>query len=165
MSVYPSPISDLESAMERNTESLPSNIIGLSTVGPVDSKRKLEKTEDDEPLSRKRTAIKETSTAPKKAPTLAKKRATKTATTLLTTSTSAVISTPYHRNGQTNKPEPIGKPNIWANQRQALCEALPYYRAYQSGAYQNGGIIYGLMCDQETDPRDKLDDQILITRV
>lgn len=73
--------------------------------------------------------------------------------------------TPYYQNVQQDKPEPIGAPVAWATKRQALCEALPYYKAYQSGPYSSNKKIFGLMCDQETDLRDFVDDQVLITRV
>lgn len=33
------------------------------------------------------------------------------------------------------RPLPIGKPRVWAESRQELCESLPYFRSYQAGIY------------------------------
>lgn len=68
-------------------------------------------------------------------------------------------------NVQQDKPEPYGKPQVWAAKRQQLCEVLPYYRAYQSAAYTSGGLVHSFMCDKEVGIRDKFDDEILIARV
>jgi hypothetical protein len=66
---------------------------------------------------------------------------------------------------QVNKPEPYGQPPVWADKRQQLCETLPYYRAYMSGAYIHDGIARGFMCDKEVGDRDKFDEEIMIARV
>ena len=71
----------------------------------------------------------------------------------------------YHANTQLGKPEPHGQPEVWADKRQQLCETLRYFNAYQSGAYTNDGIAYGHLIDAEVDPRDKFDEQIVITSV
>ena len=71
----------------------------------------------------------------------------------------------YHANNQLNKPEPHGRPEVWADKRQQLCETLRYFNAYQSGAYTNNGIAYGHLIDAEVDPRDKFDEQVVITSV
>ena len=71
----------------------------------------------------------------------------------------------YHVNNQLDKPEPYGQPEVWADKRQQLCETLPYYVAYQSGAYTTSGIVMGQLIDMEVDRRDKFDEQIIITSV
>ena len=63
-----------------------------------------------------------------------------------------------------NRPLPHGLPAVWADQRQALCETLPYYRSYQSGAYMNGGIAYGFLLDRDCGERAYMDEQVVITR-
>ncbi|RFU26389.1 hypothetical protein B7463_g9945, partial [Scytalidium lignicola] len=63
------------------------------------------------------------------------------------------------------KPKPFGEPFVWADKRQQLCEALPYYRAYQSGAYMHDGIVKGFLCDKEVGFRDKFTDEVMICRV
>src|SRR6266536_2981833 len=77
----------------------------------------------------------------------------------------SVQKSAYHINVQHNKPEPFGAPPVWADKRQQLCETLPYYRAYQSGAYTSDGVVCGFLCDKEVGVRDKFDDQIMIARV
>jgi hypothetical protein len=71
----------------------------------------------------------------------------------------------YHASVQDDKPEPYGEPPVWADKRQSLCETLPYYKAYQSGAYITCGIVRAFMCDKEVGPRDKFDEEIMIARV
>ena len=88
-----------------------------------------------------------------------------------------------------DRPEPRGQPEVWAEVptrlskarvasrvltisqvRQALCEALPYYQAYQSGAYSwgsehgKGGYVYGFLLDNDNDERGYMDEHIAITR-
>ena len=77
----------------------------------------------------------------------------------------SVQKSAYHANVQHDKPEPFGEPPVWADKRQQLCETLPYYRAYQSGAHTSDGVVYGFLCDKEVGVRDKFDDQIMIARV
>ncbi|PMD13007.1 hypothetical protein NA56DRAFT_446468 [Hyaloscypha hepaticicola] len=71
----------------------------------------------------------------------------------------------YYGNQTGGKPEPFGKPLFHAEKRQQLCETLDWYRAYQSGAYTNEGIAYGILCDKEVGERDYFGDQVIITRV
>jgi hypothetical protein len=71
----------------------------------------------------------------------------------------------YINDAQKDKPEPYGEPDIWCDKRQGLCEALPYYRAYQSGPYTKDNLVHGLMVNNEVGERDWFDDQIMITRV
>ncbi|KAF8858768.1 hypothetical protein BDZ45DRAFT_590705 [Acephala macrosclerotiorum] len=76
-----------------------------------------------------------------------------------------VQNVPYYGNKTSEMPEPHGKPLVWADKRQQLCETLPNYKAYQSGAYTNNGILHGFLIDAEVGPLDKFDDQIIITTV
>ncbi|CAF9943053.1 MAG: hypothetical protein ALECFALPRED_010499 [Alectoria fallacina] len=70
-----------------------------------------------------------------------------------------------------NRLEPRGQPEVWAELRQALCESLPYYHAYHSGAYtwgsSNGstGYAYGYLVDNDNDEYGFMDEKIAITRV
>lgn len=78
---------------------------------------------------------------------------------------------------------PFGQPEIWAEveqpndcsgshklkliffqERQNLCEALPYYRAFQSGSYTNGNLAYGFLLDRDAGERSYMDEEIVITR-
>lgn len=69
------------------------------------------------------------------------------------------------RNVQENLPIPYGPPPVWSDRRQGLCETLPYYRAYQSGAYMSDGLVYGFLCDKEVGPTDRFTDEVMIARV
>lgn len=71
----------------------------------------------------------------------------------------------YYQSVQDEKAMPLGEPPVWADKRQSLCETLPYYRAYQSGAYMNQLTVRGFMCDKEVGPRDKFTEEIMIARV
>jgi hypothetical protein len=71
----------------------------------------------------------------------------------------------YHQSAQNDKPDCYGKPPVWADKRQSLCEALPYYKAYMSGAYQQAGVARGFLVDKEVGLRDKFEEEILITSV
>ena len=71
----------------------------------------------------------------------------------------------YYESFQEGKPDPIGQPEVWASKRQQLCEALPYYNAYQSGAYTHDGIARSILIDKEVSVRDKFDEEVVITSV
>lgn len=62
------------------------------------------------------------------------------------------------------KPLPVGSPEVWADGRQALCESLPYYRAYQSAGYCSNGFAHAFMFDQEGSIRDYIDSEVVIAR-
>ncbi|KAK0645301.1 hypothetical protein DIS24_g8063 [Lasiodiplodia hormozganensis] len=62
------------------------------------------------------------------------------------------------------KPPPVGSPEVWADGRQALCESLPYYRAYQSAGYCSNGFAHAFMFDQEGSKRDYIDSEVVIAR-
>jgi len=68
-------------------------------------------------------------------------------------------------NATTEKPDPVGEPPVWARNRQQLCETLPYYRAYQSGAYHADKVVKGLMLDSFGTIRDVISEQVVISRV
>ena len=48
--------------------------------------------------------------------------------------------------------------------RAFLCETLPYYRAYQSGAYTTTGKVHALMLSVDSSERRYLDGEIVIAR-
>lgn len=62
------------------------------------------------------------------------------------------------------KPEAMGQPEVWADERQALNETLPYYRSTQGGCYQTGGVVYSFMLDKHSALRDFMDDEVIICR-
>jgi pyruvate/2-oxoglutarate dehydrogenase complex dihydrolipoamide acyltransferase (E2) component len=77
----------------------------------------------------------------------------------------AIKIAPADRNLTLNKPEPFGQPLIWSDKRQALCETLSYYRAYEAGAYSIDKVVHGLLCDKGVYARDHIDDHVVICSV
>ncbi|KAI9756288.1 MAG: hypothetical protein M1815_003872 [Lichina confinis] len=67
-------------------------------------------------------------------------------------------------NAAEQKPGPIGQPAVWAENRHAMCECLPYYRAFQSGAYVSGGLCHGLLMDKQAGERDVVSEHVVIAR-
>ncbi|PVH86365.1 hypothetical protein DL98DRAFT_650378 [Cadophora sp. DSE1049] len=61
------------------------------------------------------------------------------------------------------KPNSFGEPEVWAEQRQQLCETLHHYRAHEAGVYQNNRIAYGLYIDAGVSPKDFFDNDLIIT--
>ncbi|WWC68776.1 uncharacterized protein I206_102711 [Kwoniella pini CBS 10737] len=55
---------------------------------------------------------------------------------------------------QKKLPTPQKRPPIWAETRQELCEALPYYRSFQSGIYMHKKIAFGYLLEAFPAPRD-----------
>lgn len=49
--------------------------------------------------------------------------------------------------------------------RQALCESVPYYHAYNSSAYTKGGFVIGVLLDEDLGDCGYLDEEIVMFRV
>lgn len=64
----------------------------------------------------------------------------------------------------TPKPEPLGKPAVWAETRMDLCETLHYFRAYQGACHSTGGFVRGFMFDKVAGTRDYIDSNVVIAR-
>ncbi|KAF3917050.1 hypothetical protein ABW21_db0208684 [Orbilia brochopaga] len=62
-----------------------------------------------------------------------------------------------------DKPPSIGKPAIWCDTRQELCESLPSFRAYQSGCYAVRELGRGCLIDNHGSDNDYIDASIVIT--
>jgi hypothetical protein len=54
-------------------------------------------------------------------------------------------------------------PEVKAYYRQSLCEALPYFKAFQSSAYISRGYVRGALLDAECRLRDVLGAQVIMT--
>ncbi|CAK9783378.1 unnamed protein product [Cutaneotrichosporon oleaginosum] len=61
---------------------------------------------------------------------------------------------PVRLSTPTSRPAPGRAPPVWAQSRQELCEALPYYRAFQSGMYMHKRVPFGYLLDGYPSPRD-----------
>jgi hypothetical protein len=70
-----------------------------------------------------------------------------------------------HREPLASKPDPIGKPEVWAPGRQELCETLPYFKSAHSGCYANDGNIYSFMFDSAGVGREYMDSDVVIARM
>lgn len=70
-----------------------------------------------------------------------------------------------HREPLESKPEPRGKPEVWAPGRQELCETLPYYKSAHSGCYTNEGNVYAFMFDSAGMGREYMDQDVIIARM
>ncbi|WWC87705.1 uncharacterized protein L201_002597 [Kwoniella dendrophila CBS 6074] len=53
-----------------------------------------------------------------------------------------------------NPMKPRNQPPVWADSRQELCEALPYYRSFQSGLYMHKRSAFGYLLEAYPAPRD-----------
>ncbi|KAF2107779.1 hypothetical protein BDV96DRAFT_505799, partial [Lophiotrema nucula] len=63
-----------------------------------------------------------------------------------------------------SRPEASGKPEVWAEGRQELCETLHYFRSYHGGSYTTGGFAKGFMFDKSAHRRDYMDSTVVISR-
>ncbi|GAB7343325.1 hypothetical protein MBLNU457_1373t1 [Dothideomycetes sp. NU457] len=63
-----------------------------------------------------------------------------------------------------DKPLPRGRPRVWANCRQALCETVLYYQAWQGACYISKGVLYSFMFDNNGHSRDLIDNDVVIAR-
>ncbi len=61
------------------------------------------------------------------------------------------------------RPSPPLKPEVYSHFRQALCEALPYYEAYQGSCYSTDLKARGYLIDKECEIRDYLGSQVIIS--
>ena len=62
-----------------------------------------------------------------------------------------------------SKPEPSGMPQVWAEKRSALCNALPYFRSHQSSLYSHNGVAVGMLIDAKVGDHDIFSSQVIIT--
>lgn len=62
-------------------------------------------------------------------------------------------------------PAPRGQPEVWAEDRQSLCESLPWFQSVKSGTYHYKGFGYGWLLDNDNDERGYMDDEIVISRL
>ncbi|RYP75102.1 hypothetical protein DL771_002563 [Monosporascus sp. 5C6A] len=63
------------------------------------------------------------------------------------------------------KPEPSGAPEVWAESRAALCNALDYFRSHQSSLHSQDGVAVGMMIDSKVGEHDMFSSQVIITSI
>ena len=61
------------------------------------------------------------------------------------------------------KPQPIGKPLVWADTRQELCEGVPYFRSYLGGIYFRSDLVRGYLLDAFGAERDFIGSHVVIS--
>ncbi|KAK8861420.1 hypothetical protein IAR55_002239 [Kwoniella newhampshirensis] len=66
----------------------------------------------------------------------------------------AGIAPPIAPQPSTTIQKPSSRPPVWAESRQELCEALPYYRSFQSGLYMHDRVAFGYLLEAFPAPRD-----------
>ncbi|CAG8581924.1 6852_t:CDS:2 [Gigaspora rosea] len=57
----------------------------------------------------------------------------------------------------------IGRPRVWSQTRQELCETVPYFRNWQSGVYFKEGVTYGYLVDGYGAMRDVCNGRVIIS--
>lgn len=62
------------------------------------------------------------------------------------------------------KPEPQGKPLVWADSRQGLCETVSYFKKPQGGCHYNDGHVYAFLFDGVGHCREYMDSNVIIAR-
>ena len=88
------------------------------------------------------------------------------------TNTLAAINTPLMalslqltaREPLGSKPEPRGKPMVWAETRQSICETLPYFKAYQGGCYTKNKYVHSFLFDGVGKCREYMGPDVIICR-
>jgi hypothetical protein len=65
----------------------------------------------------------------------------------------------------TSKFSTLGQPEAWANRRQSLNEAIPWYRANQGSMYTRDKVLVGLMLAKEAEAGDVVTSHSIITSV
>ncbi|RYP07948.1 hypothetical protein DL765_008969 [Monosporascus sp. GIB2] len=63
------------------------------------------------------------------------------------------------------KPEPSGAPEVWAESRAALCNALDYFRSHQSSLHSQDGVAVGMLIDSKVGEHDMFSSQVIITSI
>ncbi|TKA62977.1 hypothetical protein B0A55_12301 [Friedmanniomyces simplex] len=69
-----------------------------------------------------------------------------------------------HREPIGSKSQPRGRPKVWADSRQALCETIPYFKKPQGGCHQNDKHVYAFLFDGVGHCREYMDIDIIIAR-
>ncbi|TKA64132.1 hypothetical protein B0A55_07202 [Friedmanniomyces simplex] len=69
-----------------------------------------------------------------------------------------------HREPIGCKSQPRGRPKVWADSRQALCETVPYFKKPQGGCHQNDKHVYAFLFDGVGHCREYMDTDIIIAR-
>lgn len=58
--------------------------------------------------------------------------------------------------------QPYGEPPVWSDKRQALCDALPYFKSHQGSLYSSRLVAKGILVDSEASIRDTMTSDVII---
>ncbi|KAI9648951.1 hypothetical protein NHQ30_001517 [Ciborinia camelliae] len=130
----------------------------------IPAKRKAEVSSDEEFLPH---VAQDSLTPPHKKATTASTRKPRqpTASRSRKSTTKVKEPLPSLENATLHKPEAWGQPEVWADKRQQLCSALPYYKGYESAAYRTNLIVAGFLANQGVGARDVFTEDIYISKV
>ncbi|KAL9119086.1 MAG: hypothetical protein Q9187_004357, partial [Circinaria calcarea] len=78
--------------------------------------------------------------------------------------TSAVTISLAEEDQKIQRPKPYGIAPVHAESRQDLCDSLPYYHAFQSGAYTQKEVGWGMLLGRDAGARPYMDEEVVITR-
>ena len=78
-----------------------------------------------------------------------------------TDSLTAKVSTAEKVQGEF--PGPESSPEVWADIRQQLCDALFWFKSHQGGVYTSRLVAKGFLVDKEVELRDYIDAEVIIT--
>lgn len=53
----------------------------------------------------------------------------------------------------------------WSRTRQALCDALPFFKAHKGGTHTKNKTAHGLLIGGFSEPRDLVEEDVIITTV
>ena len=62
------------------------------------------------------------------------------------------------------KPPARGQPAVFAEERQALCETVMYYRSHQGSCYMNGGLVHSMLVAGNNHAHDYMGVDVIISR-
>ena len=62
-----------------------------------------------------------------------------------------------------SRPAPSAQPEVYSRYRTAICEALPYFSAFQGSLYTIDLEARGFLIDKEIEKRDYLGSQVIVT--
>ncbi|TDZ60602.1 hypothetical protein CTRI78_v004833 [Colletotrichum trifolii] len=59
--------------------------------------------------------------------------------------------------------EAFSTPEIWAENRQSLCDALPWYKSHEASLYTIDKVAKGILINKQVSVRDYLSDEVIVT--
>ena len=70
----------------------------------------------------------------------------------------------FKRQMSTDKAKPCGRPLVWSNRRQELCETVSYYNSYEASWCHPKGNAISMLISEDQSPRSYAEIDVVITR-